>query len=140
MKKLGDKIEANPIVHTIGKLTGCIDPETGKLRPKSPCAKAKQNLNAGVPLWDVFYDRFWGSKEGLTNQEDSGKVELMEFIVNKTITEQISIDAESMDEAEEKVLKGEGKVISRNRNTSARPRPEAPASQGNLKPPSNPKA
>lgn len=46
-KMLGDRIASNPIVHTIGKITGCVDPETNELRPESPCAKRKQMLNEG---------------------------------------------------------------------------------------------
>lgn len=59
---LGDKIEANPIVHTVGKLTGCVDPETDQLRPESPCAKRRQMLNEGRYA-DAFYDIFWPTKE-----------------------------------------------------------------------------
>jgi len=54
--KLGDAIEQNPVVHAIGKATGCVDPETNKLRPDSPCAKRKQWLNE---LSDSFYDQFF---------------------------------------------------------------------------------
>jgi hypothetical protein len=56
---LGDKIAANPIVHTVGRLTGCVDPLTNQLRPESRCAQDRDKLNAGVPLWDVVYDRLW---------------------------------------------------------------------------------
>ena len=54
--KLGDAVEANPVVHTIGKLTGCVDPQTNQLRPGSPCAKRKEALNN---FSDAVYDIFW---------------------------------------------------------------------------------
>ena len=53
---LGDAIEQNPIVHAIGKFTGCVDPETNQLRPDSRCAKTRNTLNH---LSDALYDVFW---------------------------------------------------------------------------------
>jgi hypothetical protein len=55
--KLGDAVEKNPIVHAIGKATGCVDPATNKLRPDSPCAKRKKALNN---FSDAIYDSVWG--------------------------------------------------------------------------------
>lgn len=46
----------------------CIDPKTNDLRPESPCAKAKRQLNQGVPLWDVFYDRFFSTTKPNMNK------------------------------------------------------------------------
>ena len=57
--KLGDAIEQNPIVHTIGKATGCIDPETNTLRPESRCAKTRDWLNN---IGDVIYDELFQPK------------------------------------------------------------------------------
>lgn len=62
MNNLGDKISDNPIVHAIGKATGCVDPETNELRPESPCAKRRQMLNEGRYA-DAFYDIFWHKQE-----------------------------------------------------------------------------
>ena len=59
MENLGDKIAsvATPIARALG--LPCIDPETNDLRPDSPCAKAKANLNAGMNLADAFYDAYF---------------------------------------------------------------------------------
>ncbi len=74
MKNLGNKISsiATPIVRMVG--ADCIDPKTNDLRPESKCAKAKQQLNNGVPVWDVFYERFFGSKEQKQQTEGDNKV------------------------------------------------------------------
>lgn len=55
---LGDKIAENPVVHAIGKMTGCVDPETNDLRPESDCARRRQMLNEGRYA-DAFYDFLW---------------------------------------------------------------------------------
>lgn len=47
---LGDKIASNPIVHAIGKATGCIDLKTNELKPESGCGKMKARLNSGMSL------------------------------------------------------------------------------------------
>ncbi len=57
MKNLGDKIADNPIVHAIGRATGCVDPATNKLRPDSPCNKVRTDLNEGR-YSDAVYDFF----------------------------------------------------------------------------------
>lgn len=62
MPNLGDRIEANPIVHAVGKLTGCVDPKTDQLLTDSPCAKRKRMLNEGRYA-DAFFDVFWPQKE-----------------------------------------------------------------------------
>jgi hypothetical protein len=43
--KLGTKIETNPIVHAVGKMTGCVDPVTHKLNPESNCAKMRDDFD-----------------------------------------------------------------------------------------------
>jgi hypothetical protein len=48
--KRGDKVAANPIVHAIGQLTGCIDPNTKQLKKDSRCDKMRQHLNAGMSI------------------------------------------------------------------------------------------
>jgi hypothetical protein len=45
MMKLGDAISSNPIVHAIGRATGCVDPMTNDLRPESNCAKTRDDFN-----------------------------------------------------------------------------------------------
>lgn len=65
--KLGDAIESNPIVHTIGKYTGCVDPETNQLYPESDCERRKQMLNEGRYA-DAFFDIFWPTK---TKEKDN---------------------------------------------------------------------
>lgn len=60
--QLGTIISENPVVHTIGKVTGCVDPETDDLRPESPCAKRRNMLNEGRYA-DAFFDVFWPKKE-----------------------------------------------------------------------------
>jgi hypothetical protein len=54
--KLGDAVEKNPLVHAIGRATGCVDKQTNQLRPDSPCAKRKEALNN---FSDAVYDAFW---------------------------------------------------------------------------------
>ncbi len=56
--KIGDVIAANTMMHTIGKLAGCVDPITNQLRPESTCNKVRIDLNEGRYA-DAFYDRFW---------------------------------------------------------------------------------
>ncbi len=60
---LGDLISsvATPIARMVG--ADCIDPVTQELLPESPCAKAKNQLNQGVPVWDVFFERFFGQPQ-----------------------------------------------------------------------------
>jgi hypothetical protein len=103
--KLGDVISsiATPVARAIG--ADCIDPETRDLRPDSPCGRARSQLNAGIPIWDVFYDRFFSS-----NQKEKGNK--MQFIIT------IAVEAESVEEALQK--KNEGKTL------SVSPRPQPP--------------
>ena len=54
--KLGDMVAKNPIVHVIGKVTGCVDPTTNDLLPDSPCAKRRESLNN---FSDAIYDHVW---------------------------------------------------------------------------------
>jgi len=61
--KLGESIEQNPIIHAIGKATGCVDPETNRLRPESNCAKARDRLNNGELFFSVMWDRFFERRE-----------------------------------------------------------------------------
>lgn len=56
MKQLGDVISSNPVVHAIGKVTGCVDPETNDLRPESGCAKRRDILNDwGNAIYDELF-------------------------------------------------------------------------------------
>ncbi len=126
MRRLGDRIAAvaTPIARAVG--ADCIDPKTNDLRPESPCAKAKERLNQGDSFVDVFWDRFWGPKEvDQTPNLRESEATMDDYIVNRTTTEQIAIKATSLDDAEEKVAKGEGDILSRNKNVTARPRPTA---------------
>lgn len=43
--RIGDVFASNPIVHAIGKATGCVDPATNMLRPESNCAKMRDDFN-----------------------------------------------------------------------------------------------
>ena len=52
--KAGDKIAANPIVHVIGKMTGCIDPITKQLKKDSACNKMKTRINAGMSIAEAM--------------------------------------------------------------------------------------
>jgi hypothetical protein len=58
--RLGDKVAA-----AIAKIPGikklpCYD-ETGKLKPETPCGKARQRLNAGEPIIPTIIKRIKGS-------------------------------------------------------------------------------
>ena len=77
------------------------------------------NLNAGMSLADAFYDRFFSQT---TNQQK----QTMQYIVNRTQTEQIVIDAETPKEAMEKVKAGEGQITATSENYNAMPRPGQP--------------
>jgi len=66
MMKLGDAIEHNPIVHAVGKATGCVDPATNRLRPDSGCARRRNALN---DLSDAFFDAFWPDNKN--NQKEN---------------------------------------------------------------------
>ncbi len=57
---LGDKIASNPIVHAIGKATGCVDPQTNQLKPESGCGKMKARLNAGMSVTEAMKLRLQG--------------------------------------------------------------------------------
>jgi hypothetical protein len=59
-KGLGDKIASNPIIHAIGKATGCVDPNTNELKPESGCGKMKARLNSGMSVKDAVKLRFKG--------------------------------------------------------------------------------
>lgn len=104
--KLGDLIStvATPIARAMG--ADCIDPETNELRPESPCAKAKNRLNNGEPLFTVLYDRFF---------EQRTKGEKVKYIL------QVEVEADDLADAMSK--KNEGKVIAGN------PRPTPPVQQ-----------
>jgi hypothetical protein len=88
---LGDLISsvATPIARALHM--DCIDPETNDLRPESPCAKAKNQLNQGVPVWDVFYERFFGQPE--KKEEKNMQI----FIV------QLAVEAEDVRDAVAKI-------------------------------------
>ncbi len=59
-KGLGDKIASNPIVHAIGKATGCVDPKTNQLKPESGCGKMRARLNAGMSVAEAMKLRLQG--------------------------------------------------------------------------------
>jgi hypothetical protein len=128
MENLGDKIAsvATPIARALR--LPCIDPVTQQLRSDSDCNKMRMNLNAGMSLADAFYDRFWPSaipnaSQELKNTNNKQEKQTMQYIVNKTQTEQIAIDAENPKDAIEKVKNGEGQITSTSENCSATPRP-----------------
>ena len=73
---LGDAIANNPVVHAVGKMTGCVDPETNDLRQDSPCAKARDRLNNGEPFFTVMFDRFFQREKG----------EKVKFIIQLEVT------------------------------------------------------
>ena len=52
MRNLGDRIASNPVVHAVGKMTGCVDPVTGVLDPNSGCGKMKDDFNQAQHLRD----------------------------------------------------------------------------------------
>lgn len=58
VENLGDRIAENPIVHAVGKMTGCVDPVTNNLRPESDCARRRQMLNEGRYA-EAIFDVFW---------------------------------------------------------------------------------
>lgn len=60
ISSLGDRIASNPIVHAIGKATGCVDKTTGKLKPESGCGKMRQRLNAGMSVKEAIALRLKG--------------------------------------------------------------------------------
>lgn len=54
---LGDVIAENPVVHAIGRLTGCVDPETNVLIEGSPCDKRRIRLNDwSSALYDELFE------------------------------------------------------------------------------------
>ncbi len=68
---IGDAIANNPIVHAIGRATGCVDPETDRLNPESPCAKRRDALNQ---FSESVYDWLFQSKSnGDKNMADEQK-------------------------------------------------------------------
>jgi hypothetical protein len=75
----------------------------------------QHNLNLGMSLADAFYDRFWSKNNNGNNT--------MQYIINKTQTEQIAIEANDPKEAMAKVKAGEGIVTATSENYSATPRP-----------------
>ena len=95
--KLGDAISsvATPFARAFG--ADCIDPETNDLRPESGCAKARDRLNRGEPLFSVMYDRFF---------EQRTKGEKVKYILS------IEIEAEDLAEAIGK--KNEWKILAGN--------------------------
>ncbi len=62
MKNIGDKIASNPIIHAIGRATGCVDPKTNRLRRDSPCNKVRTDLNERR-YSDAVYDFLWRNQE-----------------------------------------------------------------------------
>ena len=109
--KLGDAIAWNPLVHAIGRVTGCIDPITNQLRPESGCAGRRNALN---DFSDAIYDRFWTNNK---HKGDAMDEEIMFQIV-------VAVKAKNAIEALEK-YKTEGNALSVN----PRPQPIARPAQ-----------
>jgi len=57
---LGDKIADNPIINAIGRVSGCIDPETKQLKKDSGCNKMKERLNGGMSVSEAMKLRWQG--------------------------------------------------------------------------------
>lgn len=114
MKK-GDVIAAiaTPIARAL-KLP-CIDPKTQELRPESTCNKVRIGLNEGRYA-DAFYDRFWSKDDS----QQKGTI-MEDYIV--TQTKQIAITANSPEEAQLQVLRGEGRITSSSLSANVRPQP-----------------
>src|SRR4029077_13234630 len=74
------------------------------------CKRMESNLNAGMPLWDAFYDRFWGPKEEIDKPPENFILATMDFVVTKT--QQIAVQADNLEQAIQKSFAGEGNVIS----------------------------
>ena len=98
--KLGDAIEKNRVVHAIGKLTGCVDPETDQLRPESRCAKRKAWLNN---FSDQMYDVFWPE----TSNPEITTMGKPYLIIKQTAID----DANSPEEAIALFAAGKGRVL-----------------------------
>ena len=94
--KTGDAIAtaAQPIAWTIDYFLGT------DVAGCSGCKRMQNNLNAGMNFADAIFDRFW-------HNSNNGKGDIkMEFIVTK----QISVEADTVEEAVAK--NAEGKTIS----------------------------
>jgi len=106
--KLGDTISAvaTPIARAFG--ADCIDQTTGGLRNDSPCAKARDRLNAGENFLGVMWDRFFAERKKGENM--------------KTFIIQVAVDAERSSDIDQKKIEEScgGEVVSVN------PRPVAP--------------
>lgn len=102
--KIGDAfgVVATPIARGMG--LDCVDPDTGELKPESPCAQRKRMLNQ---LGDVIWDFLW-RKNGETMEQEY------------TVTKQIAVKASSPEEAVAKCDEGETIGLSVNR----RPQPQ----------------
>jgi len=69
----------------------CIDPKTNDLKPDSPCAKVRDNLDAGN--WrSAIYDFIWRKK---TTTEEGDKSDMKDWI----IIHQLGVQAETYQEA-----------------------------------------
>ena len=95
--RLGNAIASMATPIAIGLGLPCIDPAINQLRPESGCARRRNALN---DFSDMIYDRFWPG-----NNNGKGDIK-MEFIVTK----QISVEANTVEEAVAK--NAEGKTIS----------------------------
>ncbi len=93
MKNLGTRIEQNPIVHAIGRFTGCVDGKTNRIRPETGCAKMRDNLNAGMTVTDAIYQRWFAAKQ------KGGKMKYqITVIVDAEKTSEAAVKAESIGE------------------------------------------
>jgi len=109
--KTGDTIAtvAQPIARGIDYFLGT------NIQGCGGCKQMQTNLNAGMSLADAFYDRFWSKHNNGDNT--------MQYVVNKTQTDQIAIEANDLKEAMAKVKNGEGTVTASSENYTATPRP-----------------
>jgi len=111
LMKTGDAIAtfAQPIARGIDAVFGT------NIRNCPGCKRMQHNLNMGMNLADAFYDRFWNNNNKGNNT--------MQYVVNKTQTEQIAVEANDTKEAVAKAKNGEGKVTASSENFSAIERP-----------------
>lgn len=108
--KRGDAIAeiAQPIARTIDYFFGT------DIQHCSGCKRMQKNLNAGMNWSDAIYDRFW---------HKNGKEETMQFI----ITKQISVEADTPEQAVSKISEGTTIAISVAVRPQPQQRPQQPA-------------
>lgn len=84
MNNLGDKIAAiaQPIARTIDYFAGT------DFQHCPGCKQTQNNLNMGMPVWDAFYERFFGE----TQQQQKGKQNMI-FLVLVAVEAEDARDA-----------------------------------------------